>query len=390
MIALAAPAVIFAAIFALLFLLAWQQWGQAVSNTLNVNLPVVGRVLGGLIIDALNAAYFAAVFILDGVVAPIGEFILRPIAAVENNIAAAYSSAVNSYLAIYGIINTRIPWAISTAYNNATSLAITINNATNVRLAGLANDLISLGTYVQLEIAVAQNAAESAALAWVNGLRTDVSVWVNTLTGAIIDNAAIAKAFTLSAYTESLASTQRAYDQATGYATDLAAVEEQHLAAAVTQLEAYATTTTSNAIGALVTDIDNGITTSLAGIITDIGVAIPELEGIIGTGDAAILDALKRIDWSIPGTITGVTSLAGVTALTLTRYLRDCGIPNCQNLSQLGNDLQAILGIVEDASFLEFLVELIHNPSGAAGIVQDTFGSQISAGLDAAKSLLGV
>jgi hypothetical protein len=71
-------------------------------------------------------------------------------------------------------------------------------------------------------------------------------------------------------------------------------------------------------------------------------------------------------------------------------YLRECGVPNCVNLSQLGKDLQALLGLVEDASFLALIVDLIHNPAEGADIVNTVFGPVLNDALSDAKELLSL
>lgn len=183
---------------------------------------------------------------------------------------------------------------------------------------------------------------------------------------------------------------QTGYADATSFAQGLFSTVETDIAHALSTAEAFTTTAINGVVGISATDIDNAITGALAGIYTDVDGAITDVVGVLGADDPDILAAVKAIPLAVPTDLAGLAALAGTSTLALTRYLRDCGIPNCQNLSQYGKDLQALLGMVSDASFLAFLVELVEHPGQANTVVQDTFGGVLTAAMAAGKSLLGV
>lgn len=390
MIAVAAPGAIIAALFALLFILAWSQWGVSITNTLNVSLPVVGHVLGGLIADGLNLAYAGTVYWFDQLLGPIAEFILRPIAAVENGFQAAYASLVNLYVAVQGIIITRIPQAIATANTYAGDLTSYVQNTLNAWVANLQATIVA-GLAVEHQFAVyVGDQAQTYAGDLSNYVLSNLNAWVANLQATIAAGLAAERQFATQVYNEATAFTIAGYNTATAYANSLAAAGRADLSTAVGELETYAQQTATTAVGALVTDIDNAVSGALAGIYTDVDTAVQDTIGIISVGDDDILAALKAIPTAVPADLAGLASLVGVSTLTLTRYLRDCGIPNCRNLSQLGKDLQALLGLVEDASFLTFLIQLAEHPSGASALVESTFGGAINDTVSAFRSLVSI
>lgn len=387
---LAAPALVVAALFAVLFMLAWSQWRNTIVHSLSISLPVVGNVIAGLVADGLDAAYETLVIIFDNVVNPAINLILGPIAAVENTF-GVIRDTLDVYAAAIGqLALVTVPTAIQTGVDLTThDLQVVIATADDYALGLFFNAQFLFNAEVQtfaqpLEVELAIHAHTLDAI--LSGLITtgvDPAQVTNLATAAAqsVVGAALAPF-------EGLIDTS--YGQATSYAAGLFGQAEQDIADALARAEAYATTAVSNVVGLSVTDIDQAIAGALGGIYTDIDTAVSETVGVIGTGDADVLAGLRQIPVGQIASLAGVATLAGATTLTLARYLRDCGIPNCQNLSQFGNELQDLLSVVGDASFLALLVELIHNPSAAAATINDTFGSVISDATSTAKSLLGV
>lgn len=162
------------------------------------------------------------------------------------------------------------------------------------------------------------------------------------------------------------------------------------LSTEVGNLEKSITTTVSSAVAAdvraLTTDVEHVAAAAWPDVIDAVDGAI----AAAGTADADIAAALRAIPRAVPASVAGV--IAGTLGLSIaaTKYLEECGIPNCRNLSSLGRDLQALLGFVEDASFLALFVEMIHNPAGGAHLVQETLGAVADDAIGTAKSLLGV
>lgn len=390
MVAVLPVGAVVAGLMALLFLLAWAQWGHAITQTLNVNIPLIGNALGRLVSDALEASYLVLLGWFDAAVTPIADTIIRPIVAVESIFDALNSMGQSTLNAVITITTVKIPAAIGVAEQFTASTGSYILTQVGGWVATL-QGVVNTGLALEHAYAAAAFAsAEQYTLSLANYLQGQFAGLLANLQTVVAAGLAAAHQFTLDAYTASINYTVTAYNAAISHADQLAAQAAANLTATATAIEGYADATATHAVGVLSTDIDNAITSSLVAVWPDISAVIPELEGVIGTGDADILDALGRIDWTIPGTIAGVASLAGVTALTLARYLKDCGIPNCQNLSQFGKDLQDLLALANSASFLELIVGLIRDPGDATYIIDNAFGGAITSGISEVRSLIGI
>lgn len=390
MVAVAVPPAIVAAIFALLFMLAWAQWGHSITGTLNIDLPIIGNVVGRYVGYALEASYQVMVGWFDSAIGPVTDLILRPIIAIENVVNALNSAAENTYNALWTVTTKTIPYYAVGAYNGAVAQATSLT-ASAISHADALAALAATATnnavlYSQSLFYAAINQAQligNQAVTYANSLATigaqQLASTAAQLTAQISNGITQAEAYTLTAY-----------HAATGYAATLYQQSRADLGAATTALETYAQTTATVAVGVLATDLDHAISGALAGIYTDVDAAVHDTVGIITTGDEDILSALRAWPASVPLDLAGLAALTGVTSLTLARYLRDCGIPNCQNLGQLGRDLQGLLSVVNDASFLAFILQLVHSPGSAASTLDNAFGDIIGGGIHEVRSLIGI
>lgn len=386
----AAPVAVIAALLALAFLLAWKQFGTAITNALNVNLPVVGRVLGGLIADGLELAYASTLYWFDALLHPVVNFFLGPIAAIENPIMAIGYALDQTANAIVQLVAVRLPEnfvaGIDLTISEANSIIGTLSNTIYQNYGALSDVVSQIGADVAEGLAKANTYTDEAI-----GRLEPLVTQALAEGGSIADLATSVAQSVVAAATADIASEiSTAYDDATGYAAALFRTAESDITTALNEATTYTTTAIAGIAGITATDIEQGIAGALSGIYTDVDAAITDVIGIAGTGDADVIDAIRDIPTSIPLDIAGVASLAGATTLTLARYLRDCGIPNCQNLGQFGKDLQALLGLVADASFLSFLVELVEHPADAASTIDDTFGSIIGDTVSGFRDLVGV
>jgi hypothetical protein len=150
------------------------------------------------------------------------------------------------------------------------------------------------------------------------------------------------------------------------------------------------TASVGQAVSALAGYVDVEASRAVAGVWDDIGTAVDGAIGVAGDADTDITDALKEFAKAVPTDLVGVLAGVGTLTLAMTRYLEDCGIPNCRNLSGLGRDLQALLGLVDDAAFIGLIVAMVTDPGAAAGDVTDALGGIASDTINAAQSLFGV
>lgn len=385
-------AVVVAAVVALLFLLAYGKFRDAIHQdvTFVVGIGPFSVDLLGWVVSAADYVYAVLLAVLDGWTAPLATAISAPFASVESAFLGIEQAASQTAGAVANLY-----WGVIPRITNL--LTGQLGAQLNESLTGVTH----IGDQVLTITSQLQTTFQGEFAGIVNLEANDVAhlqAEINSLTrGATLDVGAVTSIATGVATTVVDAALGTVQDAITTAVGDAATFTHQVAAdllgdidAGVARAEAFAATAATNAFGALVTDIDNAITAGLSAIWPDIATVIPELEGVIGTGDADILDALKRIDWTIPATLAGVASLVGVTSLTLARYLKDCGIPNCQNLSQLGQDLQAAIAVVDSAAFLEFIIELIHQPASAAQLFITTVGDVITGGEAIVRDLVSI
>lgn len=150
--------------------------------------------------------------------------------------------------------------------------------------------------------------------------------------------------------------------------------------------DTFAVTAASQAVGTLVTDVDVVLAPVATGLIDDVG----SLVGVLATDFPDVSSLVRSIDLTKVGELAGALVGTMTIARALTRLAEDCTVPNCRNLSQYGRELQALLNLVGDASFLALIIELIHSPAQAAQDVNDLFGGIVGDTLTAARDLIGV
>lgn len=380
------------AIVALLFLLAYGSMRDSIHQNLTYNVgvgPFTVDLLGWAV-DAADFVYEALLAVLDGLTVPLANAIIAPVAAIES----LFDQALQAVSQTAGAV-ANLYWGVIPELANA------IESATGFNLLAVYSDVdqisagfLNVAQTLQTDLGARIAGVVSQEFADVTHLQNEID---SLTVGATLDVTDVtdiathaAQAVVSSSAATLGAAISTAFDDAEAFTRQNVSALLGDIAAAVTTAEQFTTTAVEAVAGISITDIDTAITTGLTAIWPDISAVIPELEGVIGTGDADILDALGRIDWTIPANLTGVASLLGVTSLTLARYLKDCGIPNCQNLSQFGRDLQDLLAIANSASFLGFIVELIRDPGDAAATLDNAFGDIIGTGIADVRSLIGI
>lgn len=167
---------------------------------------------------------------------------------------------------------------------------------------------------------------------------------------------------------------------------DLSKLIDSTAAVTLHAAERFTTTSIHDIVGVITVDIPGVVAPVWRGLLGDVDV----LEGVLGT-DFPDLSGLLGDLAGVHGLDTAL-SLAGTATMArvLSRYLTQCGIPNCRNLSGVGRALQELFGLVGDAAFLAVLAELIADPQGAAQEVESVVGAIVSPIVSGARDLLGV
>lgn len=384
------PALVLPAISALLFLLAWPVFGKALVRSLSISLPVVGNVIASLVEDVLDDAYAALTYWFDALVTPAVNFLLAPLAAIENTVSSintVLDAVTNQLGLIYQVqVPQMIAWAGAGA-DNAYVGALDGALAYTDRSVDWLRDIV-VSNYDAIEAQLkADEAATATAIANVSAVA--VAGGLSALQVSDLATTA-AQAVVGAAVTDLDGLVSSAITTADAYATSLFNRVETDLANGIATAQTYTQTALAGVAGVITTDIDNAISGAISGIWADVDTATQAAIGVIGTDLPDIAAGLKAIPRAIPADIAGVSALTGATAWALSRYLEECGIPNCRNLSAVGRDLQDLFAIVGDASFLTFLLALIRDPGNAAATIDDAFGDAVSTGISEVRSLIGV
>ena len=158
--------------------------------------------------------------------------------------------------------------------------------------------------------------------------------------------------------------TAAAVNAARGYA-----LEAEHAAIA----------TVDSTAAAVVGTVWPDITADADALAGDLATDLPDLR--------ALVDAIPRVR---PLDLAGALAGVGAVEAVLTKYLRDCGVPNCRNLGKFGRDLQALFGLVEDGALFALLAALITDPQDTVRPLHDFLAPIAGDAVAAGRALAGV
>lgn len=165
---------------------------------------------------------------------------------------------------------------------------------------------------------------------------------------------------------------------------------EDQVKADVTAIDHAIAGITSTSIPAVITDIDGIIEGAVGAGAAAVGAAVAGAEAAIGTDLADVGAWFGELDLTDVTSIAGLTSLALATVGTLSQLAEDCIVPNCKNVSGLGNLLKDLFGALESGALLAFLVELADDPAQAADDIDSILGTIADDAVGTFRSLLGV
>lgn len=152
------------------------------------------------------------------------------------------------------------------------------------------------------------------------------------------------------------------------------------------QIAGTGTAVASTVIGTIDQDINAVAADEWAKITAQIGT----LEGTIGTDFTDVRAWLDGIPAEALQDIAGVTAVAIAGVGILTKLANDCIVPQCRNLSGLGNLLNDLEGLLGGGALLAFLAELASNPAGFTTDVEDVLGPIADDTVDVVRGLLSV
>jgi hypothetical protein len=224
-------------------------------------------------------------------------------------------------------------------------------------------------------------------------------------------------------FNAAIATVHQVYDYATGYAHTLYAMAltyasqkvlalEASLTAMIGQLRADTVSLFMQARAdllsqvaalrvwtkALVTAETTAIVTGLNGaLITDIQYPLSqvveltdELEKVAAGAFTDVIGDIRGLTNAMPRDLAGAIATTFALSIPLLKLARDCTVPNCRNLSQVGRDLQALFGLVEDGALLALLAAVAADPEAAASEARQLFVSPMTSLANEFADMIGV
>lgn len=342
---IAGVAVVLVALLALLLTQAYKPLAQALEHLFD-GAPFPIDHLGSFIGHTVETWGRWLTEAFDHLVKPLATFILAPVVFAERLAYGGLSAAFGLATAVWWTVDTYVPREVARAGRGTlaavTHLAARLTADVRSIEARITRDVKYLDGKIGHEVRAAESAAAAGISHEAARITADVSALGRKIATAEVDTLAKAKV--------------------------------------------AATTAATAAVGVLGADIGKALADTWPDVITAADGAI----AAAGTGLADVTDALRAIPRAVPTSV--VEAIAAVTGVSVaaTRLAEDCTIPNCRNLSGLGQDLLDLLGVLEDGAFLAMIAALVADPAGTSREVADVLTPIADTAIGAGKSLLGV
>lgn len=383
-------AAVVAALLALLFLYGVQNLIKGLAALFPKDIPYIGSFIHNTLLAAGAAAGAALQWLMASVIRPVIQFVLGPVLAMLNYL-ASLALFVRSMSGSWAwLIGSEIPHVISRLLAKIATVAANVRAYALHLVRDLRADVHNLIDAARAYAARIAAAALATALDRIHGLRADVRDWIDAARSFAAKEAAAALATA-----KTLIHTVRVdLTKAVATAEAAAVAGDRALTDLVTSTAASTLGTAERytddaiaAVGAGILAVDlPGVPDLVDGLIDDVG----GLVGVLGTDLPQLGDLLKDLDLTVPLDIAGALTSGLVLERVLARYLRDCGVPNCRNLSGLGRFLEDLLGAVGLAALLAMLAEMISDPQSAAHATVDDLSGVLDGATGLARDLLGV
>ncbi len=340
--------------------------------------------------DAVSGLAAAVKWLVGDVIRPVIHFILSPFLSLYHWALRMGRYTIDAAIAVDWLINHGIPQGIARALHYALDL-VQAARAYALHLYHLAESYA----------AGLVTAARAYALHLHDLLRATVLSWVTAARGYAFHLYRLAEGYALRivtaarAYAATLvhnlhvllaADIAKAEALARAGIADTVSLVKSTAATTLDAAETFTVTEISKAITAVDIPVVGGITQVWDGLIDDVGA----LEGVLSTDFPDLTDLLGELDLTKALDLTGALAGSLVLSRVMTRYLRECGAPNCRNLGGLGHFLQDLLGAAGLAGLLTMLLDMIQDPEGAARRTADDLAGLVGDATGLASSLLGI
>lgn len=383
-----------AAVVGALLLLLIYYGGSNFARTVGNMMPTLPWPIGASLRNLVTGAAESVVGYVGGLLAAtvdvVAAFILHPVVLVRAIAGRLSDLAFAAYWAAEWQLRHVIPAVAADALAHvwaaeSTALAYAHNLYADALARVYAAESVALGYAGNLygDALARTYAAETVALDYAANLYRDALTRIYAA-----ESVALSYAWHL--YQDALARIHAAEQAALGYAHDEAAaalsIADGEIAALAAQVPAIAASTATAVIGVTATDIDNVFAPDLAGIIDDAGT----LAGVIASDFPDLSSILRSTDLTRAAGVAGELGLSIALSRVAARYLTECGIPNCRNLSKFGRDLQGLLGMVEGGAFLALLAALITDPADTVRPLHDFLTPIADGAITAGREMIGI
>lgn len=389
-VAIAPLAAVGIAIMALLLLLGAGYLAKFVARIMPTNIPLIGGTIRAIVEGAAQSALDAIGSALRAAVKPVEKIITGPIAVAAALYGVTLQFANQVYDQLRTIATVTVPRVITTVEAYA-----------DTAVRGLRRYLVDLIETITRQLEALITAARAYAASLVASLKRYTQDLVGTVERQLIrmidqlrtyaeDLVRAARAAAAAALAAAVTDLTRTIDVLRSFVVAQVHALTDLIETRFSKAEADALRWARDAETAAVGTIDAAVTAGVAAVwptlVTDVDTLVGEWEAVFPD----ILTGVGDIAKAIPRDIAGEAAITGVVTGVLARYLRDCGLPNCKNLGGFGRDLQALLGLVNDAAFLTLITGLALSPAVTAREVDDVIGGVARATTSTLADLVGV
>jgi len=388
--AIPAAAVLIIAGLALLILLAWQQFANALSKLIpSWHIPGFGS-LRGWITDHIADAYHEVAGYLDKYIDPAVKFVTSPfvvIMALVNEMGALDHALFNFGVRI---VTVTIPRAVAVLRREAAALELRVKAYALTLRAEAELYAHAQALLVEAEARTFALAARADAVRLFTVAESDARGFALAARADAVRLFDDARAFSARLYDDGTAYTRAQVAAATATAAGLFRQAEADVILRLGQAEAYADKAATAAASAALA----GLAGQLATDLDQLWPAVPAvIDDVIDVADGAFTDVLsdlRGISRAVPGSLPAAIAVSLGIAVPLLRLAKDCTIPNCRNLSQVGRDLQSLFDLVEDGALLALLAAAATDPEGAATDALSGLAGPMTGLADEFADLIGV
>lgn len=261
--------------------------------------------------------------------------------------------------------STVMGWAVAAEQPLADALSVTLNGATNIwgNVRGFADAAVTrIESTVRVDIPSAASYARDAAIGWAQGAVNELRGWAQ---GAInwAEQAAIQDA--TNARDAAIGWAQGAVNALQGWTQGAISELQGWTQGAISEAEQLAASSLSRAEELIYSDLQalNGrVAAEAQREAADVAGLAGDVRGLAGQLAGDVQSLSHEIDINKAAAAAAV----GVVAAELTKWLKDCGDPLCNNLSGFGNDIAQLINAAEIGLLFAFLAEAYRSPEATA------------------------